>query len=122
MKFTLPGLPPSVNDSHFSLGRRLKPETRKWIEQMGLIMLGQRRGQNPLPTDARLAFDMRLYGKWLTSKGAIRRIDLSNRIKILEDTVAKVCGFDDSRVVCIYAKKIEDTDERTEVDVYEEHG
>jgi Holliday junction resolvase RusA-like endonuclease len=111
-----------VNDSHFSLGRRLKPETRKWIEQMGLIMLGQRRGQNPLPTDARLAFDMRLYGKWLTSKGAIRRIDLSNRIKILEDTVAKVCGFDDSRVVCIYAKKIEDTDERTEVDVYEEHG
>jgi Holliday junction resolvase RusA-like endonuclease len=121
VKFTIPGLPPSVNASHFSLGRRLKPQTRNWIEQAGLMMLGQRRGQSPLPPDVRLAFSMRLHGKWLTSKGLSRRVDLSNRIKILEDTVAKACGFDDSRVACIIALKVEDDNERTEVDVYEHH-
>lgn len=118
MKFTLPGWPPSVNDSHFR-ARVLKPETRKWMQDMFLIMQGQRHGQEQLPADADLELRIRLYGNWNTAAGVKRRVDLSNRIKILEDTVAKACSFDDSAVVFIQAAKVPADTERTEVEVWE---
>lgn len=119
VKFTLPGLPPSVNHSHFARGRKLKPETSKWMKDMGLMMRGQMHGQDRLDFGADLELRIRLYGNWSTSKGTARRTDLSNRIKILEDTVAKVCGFDDSAVIFIQAAKVPADAERTEVEVWE---
>jgi hypothetical protein len=88
------------------------------METAGLMMLGQRRGQPALDSGRYgLTLELRLFGKWRTKAGKPRRVDLSNRIKIVEDLVAKVCGFDDSDVTCIRAMKIEAVDERTEVDV-----
>jgi len=119
VKFVLPGWPPSINDSHFSKGRRLKPETRTWIMNAGLIMRGQAHGQRKIRPSSRLSLHVRLYGKWTTKAGTMRRVDLSNRIKILEDTVAKVCSFDDSQVCFITASKVTAGSERTEVEVLE---
>lgn len=116
MKFTLPGLPPSVNHSHFARGRKLKPETSRWILNAGLMMRGQMRGQEKL-TKGELSLDVALYGQWFTKTGALRRVDLSNRIKLLEDLVAKLCGFDDSAVSILKAEKIECPSEHTVVEV-----
>lgn len=118
MKFTLPGLPPSVNHSHFARGRRLKPEARQWIENAGLIMRGQMHGQPKVDRDGRFTLMVKLYGKWTTKAGTPRKVDLSNRIKILEDVVAKICCFDDSQVMRIVAEKVQEWHgERTEVAV-----
>lgn len=85
-------------------------------------MLGQKRGQAELRQQQYgLTLELRLFGKWTTKKGRTRRVDLSNRIKIVEDVVAKVCGFDDSEVTYIRAMKIEAPEERTEVSVLD-HG
>jgi Holliday junction resolvase RusA-like endonuclease len=49
----------------------------------------------------------------------MRKADVSNRIKLLEDVVAAACRFDDSQVVDLRARKIQCEDVRTEVDIWD---
>ncbi len=96
----------------------LKPHARLWIDQATAIaaaLVGKQR----LRPGAWVALDMRFYGKWTTKDGRMRRADVSNRIKLLEDVVAAVIHFDDSQVVDLRARKLESGDVRTEVDIWD---
>ncbi len=118
IRFILPGLPPSINHSHYSWKRRLKPKTKKWIDQAHFVLSAQSKGTK-FGKDYPIGMEIRMYGEWFTKAGAFKRSDLSNRIKLLEDVVAEVLGFDDSRVVELSARKIGSNHIRTEVDVWD---
>ncbi len=118
IRISIPGWPPSVNNSHFSRRRVLKPHARLWIDQATAIaaaLVGKQR----LKPGAQVAMDIRLYGTWATKGGDMKRTDISNRIKLLEDVVAQVCNFDDKQVVDLRARKIQSGDVRTEVDIWD---
>ena len=53
----------------------------------------------------KLSLELKFFYPWKTDKGKIRRIDVSNRVKILEDAVSEVLKFDDSRVYEIHVEK-----------------
>jgi Holliday junction resolvase RusA-like endonuclease len=121
IRFTLPGLPPSTNNLYLTTGkgRRIKtPLARSWSEEAGWRMIAQR-GVNRVARGADLAVAVRLYGRWRDSAGKHRRIDASNRVKILEDVAASVLHFDDRQVYRLSVEKIEAAAERTELDIWE---
>ena len=97
----------------------MKPHARLWIDQAYAILMSQKR--ESFPKDAPIGLDIRLYSAWMTKSGTYKRSDLSNRIKLLEDVVAEVCGFDDSRVTSLSARKVQALEAtHTEVDVWNE--
>lgn len=53
----------------------------------------------------RLRLDLCFYCSTDTAKGGVRKIDLSNRIKLIEDQLARSLGIDDSYIFVITAIK-----------------
>lgn len=122
---TLDGLPPSVNHTYGFGGRRVfkKPEALKWqqnaiwviskaaIEVYGTTNLITMKG---LPIRLELSF---IRPSWRSKLKLYVRPDISNLVKITEDTVCEALGrLDDSSVIDLSVHKIErDGPVRTEI-------
>lgn len=101
-------LPPSVNDLYtVSRGRKiLKTEGRKYINQTRMLFAEQLldftgfRRDEPLVFVYTFSFPVVLNkGFPKKAKNKFRKIDVSNRVKVLEDIICSVLDIDDSQVM-----------------------
>jgi len=121
----IPGIPPSLNDSHRMAirgGRVWKyPQKsfKEWIDLVNLVV-------NPMKIvdaewyGAEYIFHFKIYYQ----KGSIRRKDVSNLIKYAEDPVmGKITTYDgrpidDSQFMEVSALKVDSPEEKTEINIY----
>lgn len=114
MIFSLPHIPfpPSVNaayaysrfkdrlvrsKAHCAYDREFavwRATHRQLLREAGNALRGQR-----------LRLDLAFYCSTDTKSGTVRKLDLSNRIKLVEDQLARALGIDDSYVFVITAVK-----------------
>ena len=121
VKFTIPGLPPSVNHAWFNLpkgGRTLKAEGKKYVAETKALLAQKYpkelltfRKQEPYLVFFRVHFEAIENATWGAEKKAAanryKKNDATNRIKILEDVVAEVTGVDDSCTMTFVVQKVQ---------------
>ena len=99
LSFTIPSLPPSSNSLYnvlFRLRRvELKPEARLWKSRA-------KEFTPPFKVGASDWVDVSiiLSGNWLSKEGKIRKVDVTNREKLILDAICEKQGWDDSQVWC----------------------
>lgn len=131
----LEGLPPSANNAYFNHpkgGRTLTKEGRKYINETksALAQAFQKQMMFFKPDRPYLVF-FRFYfaavenAGWFKGKAQSRykKLDVSNRVKLLEDCLKEAAGVDDAQNLRIVLDKLEGK-ERTEILVWdmEEEG
>lgn len=114
IKFLLPTLPPSCNRLiQIDYVRRrvyLAEEPRRWKSDMQALV-----PRFEIPESSLLQIDYTAYYPWLHANGKRRRLDVSNFMKLLHDTVCGRIGVDDSRVVSGSFAAVDDVNSRVEV-------
>src|SRR6266487_7113180 len=103
ISFTLP-LGISVNHMyHVTMrGVRLTDEARKFKADAGLIArsAANEQGGWPYPATTPLFLHLRLYVP------GVRRMDISNVVKVTEDAIADALGFDDRHIWRLLVERI----------------
>lgn len=121
VKFTLPGLPPSVNHAWFNLphgGRTLKTEGKKYVAETKTLLAQKYQKElltfkkdEPYLVFFRVHFSEIQNATWgaakKPAKTRYKRCDATNRIKILEDVIADITGIDDSCTMTFIVQKVE---------------
>lgn len=119
--FTLPHLPASMNQiysivpiwSARKISVQLKDDILYWKTQSKEYIPAVE-----VEAGRKLWMSLALHGKWMTSKGTIRVIDLQNLLKVIIDTIADKLKFNDSRIFELKKiKKIESDDDKIEVEL-----
>lgn len=122
---TLKGIPPSVNHAYFTKGARriLSSAGRKFLLETKTDIL--RRYPQALsffkknkPYVVYFRFTMpQIYNKGYPEKTDARykTIDVSNRVKLLEDALKDVAGIDDSQNILVATHKVEGPEEQTDI-------
>lgn len=109
-------LPPSANKAYASLrNRRILTAEGKLFKQQVRDLFGQAYATRPLPElqDHALALDITLTFEavenagWSkgTAKNRYKRVDVSNRLKLLEDAIFSALGVDDSLIFSLTVRK-----------------
>jgi len=93
-------MPPSVNAlyaTNFKTGRRFK--SKKYIEWVQLAKTYKNSTFTIIPDEKVLELSMKFYSKWYNLNDTIKKKDLSNYFKALEDYLGEIIkGFDDSMI------------------------
>jgi Holliday junction resolvase RusA-like endonuclease len=133
--FHLPFGAPSTNGAytnHPKLGRILTRKGRDFLNETHLALTAQMLYERwpSAPTDLPLRVTYVFHMTGLITKGwpkqaqnRYKRVDLSNRIKLVEDAVMRALGCDDAQVFELHLRKVpseEDTIDIT-VEIMEEH-
>lgn len=124
--------PPSVNKAYATTrsGRRLLTAEGKLYKQSVRDIIGQkysaitpelaRLGKHPL------SFSVKLYTRvenkgWSEgkTKNRYKRVDVSNRVKLLEDALFEALGIDDCLVFKLNVEKIDSDDEHVHINLQE---
>lgn len=114
-RLALPFLPPSVNklfstvrDPETGIIKRVLTQNARRIRRLILAMVGD-------TLDPAQLYEMRIdiYLSAWTKSGKVRRVDLTNRVKFLEDCVCSALGIDDSHVFRVVLEKHDAETERT---------
>lgn len=72
----------------------------------------------PLPEQTLLWISLTFHGDWLTQKGKVKKVDLSNLEKVVIDTVAEKLGFDDSIIFeKRLTKKVQSEEQKVEIEL-----
>lgn len=126
VEFVIPGFPASMNAVYnilFAQRRvELKPDVRRWKTTAKLFMpplpegWGERGADGK--ADCKYGVKLEFYGLWLCKNGNVRRVDVSNLLKVTLDAIAERYGFDDARIWEWEARKKEDGAERIEGTLY----
>jgi len=113
LHFKLPFLPPSVNHAYFQKGNRriltakgkkFKVEVKTHIARNCPHVLDFFNREDPYTIIFSLYFEaVHTVGK--TAKSRYKKIDVSNRVKLLEDALTDACGHDDSQHMIVAACK-----------------
>ena len=74
------------------------------------------REMNP---DALYELHLDIYLSCYTRKGKVRKVDLTNRVKFIEDCVCTALGIDDSHIFRVVLNKHDSEDEVTEIKLNE---
>jgi Holliday junction resolvase RusA-like endonuclease len=128
----IPTLPPSSNHAYFNLpsggrvlsteGKKYKNETKTYLAKNYQPELRQFVPNSPYLVYMRFHLSALQNATWGKPKGAesrYKKIDASNRAKLLEDVLKDVSGVDDSNtMVIILEKKLAQGEERTEVFIW----
>lgn len=144
----IPGLPPSVNDAYATVmkkskkkgrfgsvairvlsakAKKYKRETAAHIVQHFPTELMFFRADTPYGIAVQFAFT-ELENKTFASGGAknrYKRVDVSNRLKIVEDVLAEVANIDDSQHLTAIIDKCKHSTEETRIwvwDIVQEGG
>lgn len=133
--FVIPGLPPSSNHAYFNLprggraltaeGKKYKNETKVYLTQKYTKELLKFHNNSPYLVYLRFHLAQIENASWGKPKGAesrYKKIDASNRAKLLEDVLKDVSGVDDSNTLTLILEKRPLTgqlEERTEVFIWE---
>jgi hypothetical protein len=130
----IPSLPPSSNHAYTTVmkgraplriltkeGRRYQKETSAWLTQRFPGELAQLKPNVPYWA-AYVLTTTSLYTKGWPDKAQsrYRKMDATNRVKLLEDVIAEVTGIDDSANMAVLAMKWQGPAEETHVYIYGE--
>jgi Holliday junction resolvase RusA-like endonuclease len=120
-KLRLPFLPPSVNklfttvrDPATGVIKRVLTSKARKIRRLVAALINRTLDPSKL-YELHIAFHLPCF----TKKGAVRKVDLSNRIKFIEDCVCEALGIDDSHVFRIVLTKHHSESEMTCLEVRE---
>ncbi len=123
-------LPPSVNHAYFNLprggrtltkqGKKFKTDVKARILERYYQDITKVKPNHPYGLAVVLTFADLTNKTWpREAKSRYKKIDASNRVKLLEDAVSDALGIDDSQIMCLYVEKQEGTIERTCVCVWD---
>lgn len=116
--FTLPSLPLSHNSLYqiiFSQRRvELKDECRRWKSEMKQYV-----PRFVISEGSSIEITAAFYYPFHYKNGRPRRFDSANLLKLLIDTIAEKCGFDDSLIRCGNWRSIDSQGEQVEVTLRE---
>jgi Holliday junction resolvase RusA-like endonuclease len=114
-RLVLPFLPPSVNrlfttvrDIETGIIKRVLTTHARRVRKLVAAMVDAR-----LDPAARYELSIDIYLRTHTRAGKVRRIDLTNRVKFLEDCVCDAVGIDDSHVFRVKLQKHDAEEEST---------
>jgi Holliday junction resolvase RusA-like endonuclease len=120
-KLTLPFLPPSVNklfttvrDPESGVIKRVLTQKARRIRRLITAMISTELNPNCL-----YELQVDVHMPCFTKKGDVRKADLTNRVKFLEDCVCTALGIDDSRVFRVVLTKHDSETEMTVVRIDE---
>ncbi|MBX3473538.1 MAG: RusA family crossover junction endodeoxyribonuclease [Planctomycetes bacterium] len=114
-RLVLPFLPPSVNKlfatirdkNTGALKRVLTTEARR-IRRLILAMV-----HGNAEPDRLYELHVNVHLRAFTSEGAVRKVDLTNRVKFLEDCLCSALGIDDSHIFRVVLNKLHAEEEQT---------
>lgn len=121
VRFELRGLPPSSNHAYFNLprggrtltavGKRYKTETRSFIarhyaKEMPYFTLNADYTFLFRFTFLHDDFYNKTFGKKGGSDSLYKRVDISNRVKLLEDSIKDATAIDDSCTTLLLVQKV----------------
>jgi|SRR5690606_2868862 len=120
-RLRLPFLPPSVNklfttvrDPQSGVIKRVLTQKARKIRRLITALID--RQLNPNAT-YELHIDIHL--PCFTKSGSVRKLDLSNRVKFIEDCVCTALGIDDSHIFRVVLTKHDSETELTELEIRE---
>jgi Holliday junction resolvase RusA-like endonuclease len=120
-KLKLPFLPPSVNklfttvrDPATGVIKRVLTSKARRIRRLVAALINRTLDPAKL-YELHIDFHLACY----TKKGGVRKVDLSNRVKFIEDCVCEALGIDDSHVFRIVLTKHHSDTEMTSLEVRE---
>lgn len=130
IRFCLPGLPISINAFYMTIkkgkrtiraitkeGRAYKKESVAHLVRRYPSELAKMEKDQPYLVVARLHFKSILNKSWPeTAKTRYKKLDGTNRVKVLEDVISEATGVDDAQNLTFIVEKCQtDEEERTEV-------
>lgn len=129
IKVILPFLPPSSNHAYINngfggrtlsaAGKKFKTETKVTIARRYTTALTAMKPNMPALVLARFYFESLLNKGWpKTAKSRYKKLDATNRVKLLEDALAEVLGVDDSCTMAFIPVKLQGTPERVELYIW----
>lgn len=120
IRFEIPWLPPSSNNAWFNLprgGRAPKPENKKFKAETQTLLVQQYANElknfaknEPYTVFFRIHVSDLENTTWGKKKGAearYKKLDITNRIKLLEDVIADVTGIDDAHTMSFIIQKVQ---------------
>ncbi|MCC6572914.1 MAG: RusA family crossover junction endodeoxyribonuclease [Planctomycetes bacterium] len=117
LTISLPFLPPSVNklfatifDDKTGVTRRVLTSQARRIRRLIFTLV---RGK--LRRDRLYELQVEVFLRAYTKSGSVRQVDLTNRIKFLEDCVCAALGIDDRQIFRVILNKTHATSEQTRV-------
>ena len=118
-RLRLPFLPPSVNklfttvrDPQTGVIKRVLTQQARRIRRLVMAMID--RELNPAGL---YELQIDIYLPCFTKKGAVRKVDVSNRVKFIEDCVCSALGIDDSHIFRVVLNKRDAADELTLIEI-----
>lgn len=118
-RLRLPFLPPSVNklfttvrDPDSGVIKRVLTQQARRIRRLVMAMID--RELNP---GGIYEMEINILMPCYTRKGTVRKLDLSNRVKFIEDCVCDALGIDDSHIFRIILNKRDAEDESTHIEI-----
>jgi Holliday junction resolvase RusA-like endonuclease len=115
----LPFLPPSVNklfssvrDPQTGVIKRVLTKQARRIRRLVTAMIDA-------SLDPRALYELHIdiFMPCYTAKGAVRKVDLTNRVKFIEDCVCGALGIDDSHIFRVILTKHDAEQEATRLEV-----
>jgi len=94
--------------------RVLSPSARAWKEDTEALL---RTLDLPHMEAKPLRVTVCVHRNWLTKDGRVKKADVQNREKALLDVIFPVIGVDDSYVWDLRLIKVQDTEEKTEIEI-----
>lgn len=107
-------LPPTANQMYTVVGGRkiLSPEARKYKNRLKTSLAKEMLDYRPFSKDDALRLYIDICMPNMLNKGfpkkaktKFRKIDVSNRVKLIEDTICEVLTIDDSQIVSLGVTK-----------------
>ncbi|MDC1142558.1 RusA family crossover junction endodeoxyribonuclease [Planctomycetota bacterium] len=112
---TLPFLPPSVNklfstvrDTKTGVTKRVLTRQARKIRKLIHAMVNDRLNEKLL-----YELEVEIHLNAFTKKGTVRKVDLTNRVKFLEDSICDALGIDDSHIFRVLLIKKHNLEEKT---------
>jgi len=130
IQMVIPWLPISSNHAYFNLpkggrklstqGEKFKRETAAHIVKNYPAELKEMIPDTPFGIAVQFAFKVLQNRTWPeTAKNRYKRIDVSNRLKLLEDAIAHSGGIDDSQFLTVILDKCEYEKEETRIWIWD---
>ena len=135
IKLVIAGIPPSSNNAYFNLphggrkltaaGQKFKNETKTFLARRYVRELSTLKANSPHLVLIRFYFESltnATYGKPKGAENRYKKVDASNRVKLLEDVIKDVTDVDNSHTMTLIIEKrvlgYGVTAERTEVFIW----
>lgn len=119
VRVALPFLPPSVNKLFSTVRDRgtgaLKRVLTSHARRVRKLILAMVHGR--LDPARLYELSVTVHLRAFTADGSVRKVDLTNRVKFLEDCLCQALGIDDSQVFRVVLAKLDAEEEQTVIEL-----